>query len=114
MVLVLMPVLALVLKLLYLRRDKYYVEHLVFLFHYHAAVFVCLTLYVLLLKHLPSLLVIGVPLACTLYLLLAMKYYYQQSWLKTLGKYMAFLFTYLFVLLAFIGLTALVTLLIYN
>ena len=37
--LVMMPFLALILKLLYFRRDYYYVEHLVFALHFHAFAF---------------------------------------------------------------------------
>jgi len=113
MILILMPVMALVLKLLYIRRQNYYVEHLVFLFHYHAAVFVCMILYVLMLKHLPTWLLIGVPILCIAYLFVAMKSYYQQSWSRTMMKYIIFLFTYGFVLFMFFMLTTVVSLLIY-
>lgn len=42
----LLPILALVMKLLYVRSRRYYVEHLLLLVHNHAAVFVAFSLYV--------------------------------------------------------------------
>ncbi|MEL7222258.1 MAG: DUF3667 domain-containing protein [Bacteroidota bacterium] len=48
MMLIMMPLLAMVLKLIYIRRSYYYVEHLVFSFHTHAFFFVIATLLLIL------------------------------------------------------------------
>jgi hypothetical protein len=109
MMLLLMPALALVMKLLYIRRRIYYAEHLVLLFHYHAAVFTCLTIYFILIDYLPTLLVVLIPLLCLGYLLFWLKRYYQQGWMKTLVKYLLLTTAYLGILLLFIILTAVVS-----
>ena len=44
MVLLMMPILALILKFFYIRRNRYYIEHLIFSFHYHAFGFVLFSL----------------------------------------------------------------------
>ena len=70
MVFVLLPVFALLLKLLYIRRRRYYAEHFVFALHVHAFMFVMMTLIVVLpwdILNLPILLWIAV------YIWLAMK-----------------------------------------
>lgn len=114
MILLLMPALALVLKLLYIRRKKFYVEHLIFLFHYHSAVFVAMTAYVLLFDFLPIWLKAGIPILSFLFLLFAMKAYYHQGWLKTFLKFMTLLFFYIVLVLVFTGFTALMSLLLYQ
>lgn len=109
MLLLIMPALALVMKLLYIRRKKYYVEHLVFLFHYHAAVFSALIVYFLLISYLPVWLLITVPTLCVLFLLLAMKRYYQQHIIKTTVKFLILIFTYQILLILFMLLTVTVS-----
>ncbi len=44
MVLLLLPVIALIMQLLYVRTGRYYVEHLLFFVHYHASTFLLLSL----------------------------------------------------------------------
>ena len=114
MILALMPALALVMKLLYLRRKRFYLEHLVFLFHYHATAFVVLILYSAMYAWLPSWSMWVVSLGCLGFLLFALKRYYRQSWLKTVVKYSGLLVMYAFTLFIFFWLTALVSLLIYR
>jgi len=50
MVLLMMPALALILKLLYIRRKRYFVEHLVFSYHYHAFAFIAMSIALLIIN----------------------------------------------------------------
>jgi hypothetical protein len=86
MMFVLLPIFAFLLKILYVRRRWYYAEHFIFALHIHAFLF---ALFLMLLV-LPS----GRPPAGLmvlwgmLYLFLAMRHVYRQSWIKTGLKYM--------------------------
>ena len=81
--LILLPIFALIFKLLYLRRSRFYVEHLAFALHYYA--FVSLAAMVCIVANTPF---VTVPIAIwgALYLLLAMKFNYQQGFVKTFLK----------------------------
>lgn len=88
-ILFLMPLVALVMKLLYIRRDFYYVEHLIFSIHTHTMVFLTFTLVMAvnpLVKNSGSLFLILFLLA-GIYLFVAQKRYYKQSWMKTMLKF---------------------------
>lgn len=80
---VLVPVFALLLRLIYARRSRLYIEHLVLGLHVHAFLFLVAT---------PAMLIptsIGaapVLLLSSAYLLLSMKRFYAQGWIKTLLK----------------------------
>lgn len=90
MVLLMMPALALILKLLYIRRRRYYVEHLIFSFHYHAYAFLLISLTALI-DHWAGTYGILSGLAFVsvlLYALMAMRRVYQQGALKTLVKFL--------------------------
>jgi hypothetical protein len=89
--LILLPIFALLFKLLYIRRSKYYVEHLVFALHYFA--FICLgSTLILLLTQVLSLgnfgsIIIGITAVWMLvYLPVAMIVNYQQGLIKTIFK----------------------------
>lgn len=84
MVFLLLPVFALILKLLYARRKRYYAEHFVFALHVHAFTFLLFTL----------MFVIGraavnawLFLALVLYVWVAMKRVYAQGVFRTTAKY---------------------------
>lgn len=111
----------LVLKLLYLRRRRFLVEHLIFALHYHAFAFLLMSLAMLLtvandyLRWIPEL-HSPIPLAFTglvIYLYVAMRRVYGQGWGKTFVKYTIFNFAYLFVFILAITLTLVASLLIY-
>ena len=90
MMLLLMPLLALFYKLLYIRRKRYFIEHLTFFLHYHAFVYVMLSFYILIWGFNGQWLSYLV-FVITIYLLLAMKKMYEQSWLKTGLKQLIFM-----------------------
>lgn len=101
MVFVLLPVFALLLKLLYIRRDRYYMEHFVFALHAHAFFFV-MFLFMLLLP-LPAGIIV---LWMMLYVWLAMKRVYGQGWFRTTVKWWVLGWSYMFVFtFGLIGLT---------
>ena len=91
----LLPLFALLLKLIYTRSKRYYVEHLVFSLHVHAFAFGMLTL--MLIPALHPLMPYFV-LWIVLYLFLAMRRVYAQGWLKTGVKMSILGFCYLFLL----------------
>lgn len=98
----LLPFFALLLKLLYVRRDYFYSEHLVFSIYYYNFCYLAGSLQ-LLLSEMFSTSWIGLVITLWIlgYLLLGMKRMYAQGWGKTLVKY--FLFGFLFSIVALIG-----------
>lgn len=102
MILLMMPVLALILKLLYIRHNYYYVEHLVFSFHTHAFTFLLLIIMVLISNLDPPTWTIAIGLGTLfIYLYLALRKVYNQGWLKSLVKLLATNFVYFFLFLFF-------------
>lgn len=88
---IVMPLVALLLKLLYIRRRRRYMEHLIFTLHVHAFVFLVLAL------ALGAALIAWPPLAAAtrwllwsvpVYVFIAMKRAYGQGVRKTLAKYL--------------------------
>lgn len=87
----LLPVFALLLKLLYVRRKRYYIEHFIFSLHFHAFAFALFTL-VLITRLDPLFMLAGIALA--VYLLIAMKRVYEQGAVKTFMKWLMLGFVY--------------------
>ena len=97
-VFVMLPLFALILKLLYLFRKRYYVEHFVFSLHVHAFGFLLFTLALLVDNGWFT----GPALVWLLfYILFAMRRVYAQSWIMTFVKFgfLGFVYT---ILLAFV------------
>jgi hypothetical protein len=88
--LIILPVFALFLALFYIRRKHYLLEHLLISLNFHSFIFVIVILSELLIM---TKLEFVQQFALYLYLLiplqlgLALKFYYQQSWLKTFVKF---------------------------
>ncbi len=82
----LMPVFALLLKLLYIRREFLYIDHLIFAFHLHSFLFLLGILYLIILKITGYGLTGWFVAAGILYICLAFKNFYSQTWLKSLLK----------------------------
>ena len=98
MMFLLLPLFALLLKLLYIRSDRYYMEHLIVALHSHSFILQMSALYLGLNTmsaaaswpwladisgFLASVTLIWIPV----YLFLCQKFYYQQGWLKTTLKF---------------------------
>lgn len=93
---VFLPLVALLLKLFYIRRKHLYMEHLIFTLHYHALFFAALLTGIVistLATHyawpaaIKDWTVEIIKWYLIAYLFLALRNFYQQSWLKTLAKF---------------------------
>lgn len=105
MVVLMMPALALTLKLLYIRRKRYFVEHLIFSFHYHAFAFFIMAMAFIFIQifsqgplteddwGLTGFAFLGI----LLYLFIAMRKVYKQGYIKTFFKYSMLNFSYLII-----------------
>lgn len=86
--LLLQPFFALLLKLLYIRRKEFfYVEHLVFSLYFHAFILFLVIFLILLNAYLPLTLLVPMLIILTyFYLLVGVKRFYDQSWIKSFIK----------------------------
>ena len=100
---VLLPLMALVLKILYPLSRRYFVEHLLFVIHYHAFFFLILILEILFarisaLLSIPEAISVLVLVAASLYipvyLYMAMRHVYGQGRILTLIKHVALIVCY--------------------
>lgn len=103
---VLLPIFTFFLFLIYIRKKYTYVEHLIFVFHTQTVFFLLLSIYYILL-------IAGVTpniglfvLLFLIYLFIAMKKFYKQSFFKTLLKFLFLNFVYL--LISVFGIVALI------
>ena len=118
MLLVMMPILALFLKLFYVRRSFYYVEHLIFSFHTHAFVFLMLVV-LLVLDSIPSFTeqintIWGVGLlTMEIYFFMALRRVYKQSRVKTFLKFLVLNILYLITFFTALLITILLAALFY-
>jgi uncharacterized RDD family membrane protein YckC len=111
---VMMVTLSLLLKLLYIRRSRYLIEHLVFAFHYHSFAFIVYTI-ALGLSHWTGAesWLSWAFLGIMIYLFIAMRRYYQQGVFKTIVKFMVLNFSYLFIFIFSLVLTFIVSIFIF-
>jgi hypothetical protein len=105
-VFVMMPLFAFILKILYVRRKRFYVEHFVFALHTHAFAFLVGTA-VLLMNY--DLLEFVIFLWFLAYLFLALKRVYGQSVIRTFVKYVLLGISYSFLLFFGVSATVLMT-----
>jgi hypothetical protein len=94
MIFAMLPVFAAILYLLYLRSRRFYAEHLIFAFHFHAFVFVALTVKALA----PDALGVVFVLWIFAYLFIAMRRVYGESRKRTAAKYATIVATYMLAL----------------
>jgi len=108
----LLPIFALLLKLFYIRRDFFYSEHLVFSIYYYNFFYFAATV-VLLLNQVSWLTWLSTVIGFWIffYLLFAMKRMYEQSWKKTIAKFILFSFGFMFFLGVGLAISALAVLL---
>ena len=101
---ILIPLMAFVLKLLYPLSRRYYVEHLLFFVHFHAFVFLILTLQILvarfgawieIVETIFTLIVVAAALYIPVYLFIAMRKVYAQGRVITFLKYVPLTISYL-------------------
>ncbi len=109
----LLPIFAILLKLVYIRRKQNYIRHLVFSIHLHSFVFVVITLIVGMymvfsgnLKIFTTVLMFSIPV----YFMIALKKFYGQSFGKVFLKFLSISFLYntiFWVIVVFVFLNAL-------
>jgi hypothetical protein len=94
LIFLLIPFAAFLFKILYLRRRRFYYDHLIFSLHFHTVVFMLFIVFQLIavLYEVPLLIQLGLIL---LYLFFGMKKLYGQRGLPTFGKLLLFLLMYL-------------------
>lgn len=103
-----LPVFAMFLKLIYIRRKYTYMEHLVFVFYTQTVFFLLFLLFLIVsffAKDNTGSVVFIALLLFTIYLLLAMKNFYKQGWFKTFFKFL--LANFSFLIISIIGLSIL-------
>lgn len=85
---ILMPIFALILKLLYIRRKKYYIEHLIFSINMHSFALLILTIVTLLglIVKDDTAYTVLLLLIIPVYFVIGMKRFYKQKLFKTLLK----------------------------
>ncbi len=114
MVIVMMAALALILKLLYIRRERFLIEHLVFAFHYHSFAFLVISLAFVLSAWRDSDGIVGLGfLGVLIYLFIAMRRFYRQGRFKTFIKFSILNISYLFIFVLFITLTFVISMFIF-
>jgi len=114
MLILLIPAIAFVFQLLYFRRKFYFVQHLAFLFHNHAFVFLMIALLVISEHYVTNEGFYNIAenifwIVLNIYLFMAMKKFYGQSYFKTLLKYLIVAISYIFIGLIFFVLTILIS-----
>jgi hypothetical protein len=118
MVLCCIPLFAFVLKILYLRKHVFYIDHLVYALHIHTFAYLAIMLIVLatmgLNRSLPDVLagwIVGALWTIfAVQILLSIRRVYRQSWFMTVFKFFAGGFVYLVVLLVALTATFFITL----
>ncbi|MBK8944344.1 MAG: DUF3667 domain-containing protein [Ignavibacteriae bacterium] len=93
---ILLPLFALFLKLLYVRKKILYIEHLVFSLHIHTFIFIVLIISVFIPN---TYIIFGLFLLILIYLFFSLINFYQQSILKSSLKFLLLIILYLFSLL---------------
>ena len=96
---ILVPIFALLLKLLYRKRGGFYIQHLIFALHYHAFAFLLFTFMIGLYVIGVSALTVPIAFVLPVYLFFAMKRVYGQSAARTLFKAITLMAGYLMALM---------------
>ncbi|QHL88021.1 DUF3667 domain-containing protein [Nibribacter ruber] len=92
---VLMPIFALLLKLVFFRARRYYMEHLMFSIHLHCFVFLLFIIYMLLeYLHTPASVLAWFNLLVAVYLFLGLKRVFHRSYLRTFFNMFVLVFLY--------------------
>ncbi|MEL6717909.1 MAG: hypothetical protein AAFP82_04275 [Bacteroidota bacterium] len=113
LVFITLPIFALFMKLLYIRRDFYYVEHLIFSFHMHTLLFLWAIIIILLDDFLHEGLEAASLLLVTAYIVMSMKFFYQQGWWKTIFKFCIANFAYWIIIILGIIITGFLSFLLF-
>lgn len=113
MLLVLLPSLSLLMKILYIRRGFFFIEHLVYLYHWHSFSFIIMSVYFIGMNSIPVPflgLFIGIII---LFGFIALKRYYKQGFFKSLLKFLILLAGYFVMMMALMAVTGIISMLIF-
>lgn len=109
MMIIMIPLLAFFMKLLFIRRNRYYIEHLFFLYHWHAFSFVVVSLLVILFRNYLEVAWWPVMLLVLFYGMVAWVRYYKQGIFKSLVKFFTLGVAYIFLFAILLVLTAIIS-----
>jgi len=109
MMIVMIPILALFMKVQFLRGKRYLIEHLFFLYHWHAFSFLIVSLLVLLFRDFIEFFWLPVMVTVILYGLIAWIRYYRQGIIRSVFKFFTLGLAYLVLFSFFIFFTALIS-----
>jgi hypothetical protein len=119
MMLCCIPLFAFILKILYIRRGRFYVEHLVYALHIHTFLYVAVIITALAVmganRTVPALggWITGLmTIAIVVQIFLSIRRVYRQGWFMTILKFLFGGFVYFVILVLAVGATALVTLML--
>jgi hypothetical protein len=83
LVFIMAPIMAFVLMLIYFRKKIFYIQHLIFAFHFHAFVFLVFIIGELFINFFGDLFLIVLFFTLLIYLLIAIKKVYKESWWRS-------------------------------
>jgi Protein of unknown function (DUF3667) len=109
MMIVMIPILAVIMKLLFFRRKRYYIEHLFFLYHWHAFAFLFGTVLVLFFRNYLQFIYgpfVGLVIVFGFF---GWKRYYKQGMIKSLIKFCMMGFSYFFLFIILMMLTGVIS-----
>ncbi|MBK8506965.1 MAG: DUF3667 domain-containing protein [Saprospiraceae bacterium] len=107
------PIIAIILKILYIRRKRYYIEHLVFSLHMHTAFIIFMITAALLVRLIGDSAWSLILLFFAFYLFIGIKRFYSQGFFKTLVKFCILQFSYPIIFTAFVVVAGLLSLLFF-
>lgn len=97
LVLIMMPMMAIILKMLYFKKSYLFIEHLIFLMHTHTFIFLLYGILLLLGKWMGYTILSWGLILIVFYLIKAIKTFYEQKWWVTLVKFFTATFLYFLV-----------------
>lgn len=108
MMFLLLPFFAIILKLYYLKKSIYYVEHITFTLHIHSFMFFVLSIFLIINYFFPTEGLIA-ALIIVIYFLFSFKHVYQQKWTTTILKIFLLCISYIFTFSIFLFFTFLIS-----
>lgn len=97
--LLMMPLIAFIIRLFYMKQEKYYVEHLIFTFHLHSFYFFVLSAFLFCFSTFNLIIFFSFLVICGGYGLFSLQRVHRESWKKTILKFSFLSLTYTFSLL---------------
>lgn len=109
LVFIMAPIMAFILLIIYYRKKIFYMQHLIFAFHFHAFVFFMLLLDESLLHLLGNWTSTIVTISILVYLYIAIKKVYEQNWMKSFLKFTVLFIGYILLGVPFLAIITLIS-----